>query len=182
MTLEQLMAFTGQSDHARQEQVWEAVQRSHAQEPTRIPRVLRMPCGPPSRPGDTAARRSRWRATLTDTKKAAAVSSDTQREEGAELIELWPRLDCRQCRRWMAGNPQLSPSGHRIGQIDPIAQAPRPHAGVRLAYAKQECRFAEIAEVSGDLHGYPIGWSAIVCFSPPKPTLGYRLLSFTSGP
>src|ERR1044072_332608 len=33
MTLEQLMAFTVTSDHARQEQVWEALQQSYIKEP-----------------------------------------------------------------------------------------------------------------------------------------------------
>ena len=40
MTLEQLMAFTVTSDHARQEQVWEAVSRSYNKEPYLIRRYL----------------------------------------------------------------------------------------------------------------------------------------------
>jgi len=40
MTLEQLMAFTISSDPARQEQVWEAVQRSYNKEPYQIRRML----------------------------------------------------------------------------------------------------------------------------------------------
>ncbi len=40
MTLEQLMAFTVNPDHARQEQVWEALQRSHSKEPYQIRRLL----------------------------------------------------------------------------------------------------------------------------------------------
>jgi|HubBroStandDraft_1064217.scaffolds.fasta_scaffold00022_65 ParB family chromosome partitioning protein len=40
MTLEQLMAFTVTSDHARQEQVWEAVSRSYSKEPYLIRRHL----------------------------------------------------------------------------------------------------------------------------------------------
>ena len=40
MTLEQLMAFTVTSDHARQEQVWEAVSRSYNKEPYLIRRHL----------------------------------------------------------------------------------------------------------------------------------------------
>ena len=40
MTLEQLMAFTVNPDHARQEQVWEALQRSHTREPYQIRRLL----------------------------------------------------------------------------------------------------------------------------------------------
>ncbi|MDA8232169.1 MAG: ParB N-terminal domain-containing protein [Magnetospirillum sp.] len=40
MTLEQLMAFTVTNDHARQEQVWEALQRSYSQEPYQIRRML----------------------------------------------------------------------------------------------------------------------------------------------
>lgn len=40
MTLDQLMAFTVNSDHERQEQVWEAMQRSHTREPYQIRRQL----------------------------------------------------------------------------------------------------------------------------------------------
>jgi ParB family chromosome partitioning protein len=40
MTLEQLMAFTVNPDHERQEQAWEALQRSHAKEPYQIRRLL----------------------------------------------------------------------------------------------------------------------------------------------
>jgi ParB family chromosome partitioning protein len=40
MTLEQLMAFTVSSDHARQEQVWEAIKDSWQKEPYQIRRML----------------------------------------------------------------------------------------------------------------------------------------------
>jgi ParB family chromosome partitioning protein len=40
MSLEQLMAFTVTNDHARQEQIWEALQRSYSQEPYQIRRML----------------------------------------------------------------------------------------------------------------------------------------------
>jgi ParB family chromosome partitioning protein len=40
MTLEQLMAFTVSGDHARQEQVWDAVQNSWSKEPYQIRRML----------------------------------------------------------------------------------------------------------------------------------------------
>ena len=40
MTLDQLMAFTVNPDHERQEQVWEALQRSHNKEPYYIRRLL----------------------------------------------------------------------------------------------------------------------------------------------
>ncbi|REF66719.1 ParB/RepB/Spo0J family partition protein [Paracoccus versutus] len=40
MTLEQLMAFTVTEDHARQEQVWEAIRDNWAQEPWQIRRML----------------------------------------------------------------------------------------------------------------------------------------------
>ncbi|MBX9591675.1 MAG: ParB/RepB/Spo0J family partition protein [Hyphomonadaceae bacterium] len=40
MTLEQLMAFTVNPDHERQEQVWDALQRSHTREPYQIRRLL----------------------------------------------------------------------------------------------------------------------------------------------
>ena len=40
MSLDQLMAFTVTVDHARQEQIWEAVQRSYSREPYQIRRLL----------------------------------------------------------------------------------------------------------------------------------------------
>ena len=40
MSLDQLMAFTVTTDHARQEQVWETLQRSYGQEPYQIRRML----------------------------------------------------------------------------------------------------------------------------------------------
>jgi len=40
MTLEQLMGFTVNPDHARQEQVWDALQRSHTREAYQIRRML----------------------------------------------------------------------------------------------------------------------------------------------
>lgn len=40
MTLDQLMAFTVNPDHERQEQVWEALQHSHTREPYYIRRLL----------------------------------------------------------------------------------------------------------------------------------------------
>lgn len=40
MTLEQLMAFTVSPDHGRQEQVWDALQRSYSKEPYAIRRML----------------------------------------------------------------------------------------------------------------------------------------------
>ena len=40
MTLDQLMAFTVNPDHERQEQVWEALQRSHNKEPYYVRRQL----------------------------------------------------------------------------------------------------------------------------------------------
>src|SRR5262249_12968542 len=40
MSLEQLMAFTVTTDHARQEQVWETLQHSHNQAPFQIRRML----------------------------------------------------------------------------------------------------------------------------------------------
>ncbi len=40
MTLDQMMAFTVNADHERQDQVWEAVQRTYAKEPYQIRRML----------------------------------------------------------------------------------------------------------------------------------------------
>ncbi|KTQ96317.1 DNA-binding protein [Aureimonas ureilytica] len=40
LTLEQLMAFTVNDDHERQEQVWDALQRSYSREPYQIRRML----------------------------------------------------------------------------------------------------------------------------------------------
>jgi ParB family transcriptional regulator, chromosome partitioning protein len=43
MSLEQLIAFTVTADHAWQEQVWEALQRSYSREPYQIRRMLSAP-------------------------------------------------------------------------------------------------------------------------------------------
>jgi hypothetical protein len=48
MTLDQLMAFTVSPDHERQDQVWEATQRSYNKEPYQIRRLH------PSAEGDGA--------------------------------------------------------------------------------------------------------------------------------
>jgi ParB family chromosome partitioning protein len=40
MSLDQLMAFTVTADHARQEQVWDAIQHSYSKEPYQIRRML----------------------------------------------------------------------------------------------------------------------------------------------
>jgi len=40
MTLDQLMAFTVSTDHERQEQIWEAIQRTYSKEPYQIRRML----------------------------------------------------------------------------------------------------------------------------------------------
>jgi len=40
MTLDQLMAFTVNDDHARQEQVWEAIANAWSKEPHQIRRML----------------------------------------------------------------------------------------------------------------------------------------------
>src|SRR3546814_6623182 len=40
MSLEHLMAFTVTADHARQEQVWDAIQGSYSKEPYQIRRML----------------------------------------------------------------------------------------------------------------------------------------------
>src|SRR6185437_121270 len=40
MSLDQLMAFTVTSDHARQKQVWDTLERSYSQEPYQIRRML----------------------------------------------------------------------------------------------------------------------------------------------
>src|SRR5208282_3061998 len=40
MTLEQLMAFTVSEDHARQEQVWDALSKSYSREPYQIRQML----------------------------------------------------------------------------------------------------------------------------------------------
>ena len=40
MTLDQLMAFTVNPDHERQEQIWEALKRSYTRQPYKIRRML----------------------------------------------------------------------------------------------------------------------------------------------
>jgi ParB family chromosome partitioning protein len=68
MTLEQLMAFTVSPDHERQEQVWEALQRSYSKEPYAIRRML------------TEG------AVRTSDKRAQFVGADVYEEAGGVIL------------------------------------------------------------------------------------------------
>lgn len=62
LTLDQLMAFTVNPDHERQEQVWESIKRTYAKQPYEIRRMLtegavRAPTGGRSSSGSTPMRR-----------------------------------------------------------------------------------------------------------------------------
>ena len=56
MSLEQLMAFTVTNDHARQEQVWDAIQKSWSKEPYQIRRMLTERSGPGQRQASVVRR------------------------------------------------------------------------------------------------------------------------------
>jgi ParB family chromosome partitioning protein len=70
MTLDQLMAFTVSPDHARQQQVWEALQRSHNREPHYIRRLLT----------EGAVRASDKRAQFVGIDAYQAAGGDTMRD------------------------------------------------------------------------------------------------------
>ena len=70
MTLDQLMAFTVNPDHERQEQVWDVLQRSHNKEPFYIRRLLT----------EGAARASDKRAQFVGIEAYEAASGDVMRD------------------------------------------------------------------------------------------------------
>jgi ParB family transcriptional regulator, chromosome partitioning protein len=74
MTLEQLMAFTVNPDPARQEQVWEALQRSHTREAYQIRRMLTEgPARPRCESDHAAIRATRFRVGQWDRPRSAEV-------------------------------------------------------------------------------------------------------------
>src|SRR5262245_31694785 len=95
MTLEQLIAFTVNPDPARQEQVWEALQRSHSREAYQIRRML-------TEPEDRVARPARDRLGTAASLQACRqkprdlLLAEDVRLESASL----PR---QQIRRWNLG-------------------------------------------------------------------------------
>ena len=70
MTLDQLMAFTVNPDHERQEQVWDVLQRSHNKEPFYIRRLLT----------EGAARASDKRAQFVGIEAYEAAGGDVMRD------------------------------------------------------------------------------------------------------
>jgi ParB family chromosome partitioning protein len=70
MTLDQLMAFTVNPDHERQEQVWEALQHSHNKEPYYVRRLLT----------DGAVRASDKRAQFVGIEAYEAAGGDVMRD------------------------------------------------------------------------------------------------------
>lgn len=70
MTLEQLMAFTVSSDHARQDQVWEAIKDAWSKEPYQIRRMLT----------ETTVRASDKRAVFVGTAAYEAAGGVTMRD------------------------------------------------------------------------------------------------------
>src|SRR5580700_10101412 len=87
MSLEQLMAFTVTTDHARQEQVWESIQKSWSKEPYQIRRMLT----------ERAVRASDRRAVFVglDTYEAAGgvVTRDLFAEDDGGWLETVGLLD-----------------------------------------------------------------------------------------
>ena len=77
MTLDQLMAFTVVTDHERQEQVWEALQRSYTREPYAIRRMLTE--------GAVRAtdKRALFDAALAESEGEPSVSATTPRKKAA---------------------------------------------------------------------------------------------------
>jgi ParB family chromosome partitioning protein len=95
MTLDQLMAFTVNPDHERQEQVWEALQRSHNKEPYYIRRLLT----------EGAVRASDKRAQFVGIEAYEAAGGDVmrdlfQQDNGGWLQNPYSRREslCRFCR------------------------------------------------------------------------------------
>ncbi len=87
MTLDQLMAFTVSTDHARQEQVWESVQHSWSKEPYQIRRMLTE--------NTVRASDRRVRFVTTDAYEAAGgiVLRDLFQDDDGGWIENVPLLD-----------------------------------------------------------------------------------------
>ena len=136
MSLEQLMAFTVTTDHARQEQVWEALQRSYSKEPYQIRRMLTESarCAPP-----TSARCS---SASTPMRQAGGVVMRDlfQQDDGGWLRGCRParppgrreaegrgRGDRRRRLEVDRGRTSTSPTATPIGLRELDGDADRPH-------------------------------------------------------
>ena len=110
MTLDQLMAFTVNPDHARQEQVWEALQRSYTKEPHQIRRML--------------------------TEGAVRASDKRAQFVGVEAYEAAAASSCAICSRaTMAAGCRIRPCStgwsRRSSSAKPKRSAPKAGSGSR---------------------------------------------------
>jgi ParB-like chromosome segregation protein Spo0J len=93
MSLEQLMAFTVTIDRSRQEQVWEALQRSYSQEPYQIRRMLT------ERTVRASDRRALFVGLEAYEQACSIVMRDLIRQDVREGFQSPARPGCRSDRR-----------------------------------------------------------------------------------
>jgi len=165
MTLEMLMAFTVTNDHARQEQVWEAIQNSHNKEPYIIRRRLT----------ETAVRASdkRVRFIGLDAYEGAggSVMRDLfQQDDGGWLQDpaLLERLVIEKLHaeadklriegwKWLAVAPEF-PYGHTVGlrlldgtTIGMTDEEKTSYAALKAEYDALEAEYSEADELPDEV-------------------------------
>jgi ParB family transcriptional regulator, chromosome partitioning protein len=165
MTLEMLMAFTVTNDHARQEQVWEALQHSHTKEPYIIRRRLT----------ESTVRVSDKRARFVglDTYEAAGgnVMRDLfQQDDGGWLQDpaLLERLVVEKLQaeadklriegwRWLAVSTEF-PYGHTAGlrsldgtTISMTDEEKTSYAALKAEYDSLEAEYSEADELPDEV-------------------------------
>jgi ParB family chromosome partitioning protein len=96
MTLDQLMAFTVSLDHERQEQMWEALQRSYTKEPYYIRRLLTEGA---VRASDKGHSSSGSRPTNLPTVQSCGISSSRTMAVGCRTLWLLDRLVAEKLER-----------------------------------------------------------------------------------
>ena len=105
MTLDQLMAFTVNADHERQEQVWEASQRSHNKEAYYIRRLLT----------EGAIRASDKRAQFVGIEAYEAAGGDVMRDLFSRTTAAGCRTPCCSIgllpKSWSARRMASAPKG-----------------------------------------------------------------------
>ena len=165
MTLEQLMAFTVSSDHARQEQVWEAVKDSWQKEPYQIRRMLT----------ETSVRASDKRAVFIGVEAYEAASGVVlrdlfQSDDGGWLQDpaLLDRLVAEKLKTtadeiasegWKWVEAALSfPYGHQHGlralvgvTVDLTEEESATREALRDEYDRLEAEYAEADELPDEI-------------------------------
>ena len=157
MTLEQLMAFTLNPDHARQDQVWEAIQQSWSKEPFHIRRLLTE------------------HTVRADDKRALFVGGEAYEAAGGVILrdlfqtdyggflqdtslldrmvaqKLESEADALRGEGWKWIEVAVDfPCGHTFGLRRVIGEAVPPDAAEQAAYAALTAEFAQIeAEQQG---------------------------------